>query len=190
MKVAISALSEKVLERGKEDREKGRGHFKTGEPQSGGQDVNVRAPLRTPRGPGLTGRPALSQRLSGRGFPARMMQGKDTGCLSSTRTVEALLAICGGAAGRGASVSSLDPFRWPSGGQGTSGSIRTGDPKGSKGTLFGAHCPRGKGPDASLAQTSGTHAQLPHPSFLSRSTNEPCPVTRRRTSAWTFPKTF
>lgn len=30
-----------------------------------------------------------------------MTQGRDTGCLSSTRTVEALLAICGGAVGRG-----------------------------------------------------------------------------------------
>lgn len=49
----------------------------------------------------LTGSPALSQRRSGRGLPARMMQGRDTGCLSSTRTVEALLAICGGAVGRG-----------------------------------------------------------------------------------------
>lgn len=46
-------------------------------------------------GPGatLTGWPALSQRLSGKGLPARTMQGSDTGCRSSTRTVGALLAI-------------------------------------------------------------------------------------------------
>lgn len=48
----------------------------------------------------LTGLPALSQRLSGRGLPARMTQVRDTGCPSRTRTTEALLAICGGAVGK------------------------------------------------------------------------------------------
>lgn len=33
-----------------------------------------------------------------------MMQGRDAGCLSSTRMVEALLATCGGAVGRGDGV--------------------------------------------------------------------------------------
>ena len=53
MKGAISALSEKVLERGME----GRIHSKTGEPQSGGQGVRVTAPSspqhcpRHPEGP-------------------------------------------------------------------------------------------------------------------------------------------
>lgn len=67
--------------------------------------------------PALTGRPALSQRLSGRGLPAKMTQGRDTGCPSSTRTVEALLAICGGAVGRGASVGHTRSPWWSSGGQ-------------------------------------------------------------------------
>lgn len=62
-----------------------------------------------PEGPALTGWPALSQRLSGKGLPARMMQGSDTGCLSSTRTVGAPLAICGGAVGKERVLVTLDP---------------------------------------------------------------------------------
>lgn len=65
----------------------------------------------SPQGsPTLTGRPALSQRLSGRGLPARMTHVRDTGCPSRTRMMEALLAICGGAVRQG-ERQSLRPER-------------------------------------------------------------------------------
>ena len=100
-------LSEKLLEGGRKEREEERARSETSEEQSGGRAGYPAAPpspgtvATAPTEPALTGRPALSQRLSGKGLPARTTQGKDTGCLSSTRTVEALLAICGGAVGTG-----------------------------------------------------------------------------------------
>lgn len=103
--------------------------------------------------------PALSQRLSGRGLPDRTIQGRDTGCLSSTRTVEALLAICGGAAGRGdgvgplASCGNQGPHSPLSPPHRTQRGIRIGDPKGSNGTLLGAHYPESRGPDAPLGES-------------------------------------
>ena len=114
----LSTLSEKVLKRGRKQREEGRGYSKTGAQQSGAKVQMGHSPLSpsstarcTGRSLALTGRPPLSQRLSGKGLPARMMQGRDTGCLSSTRTVEALLAIWGAAVGRGHSVGG-SRFLW------------------------------------------------------------------------------
>ena len=108
--------------------------------------------------------PALSQRLSGRGVPDRMIQGRDTGCLSSTRTVEALLAICGGTAGRGDGVGTLascgnqgphSPLSPP---HRTQRGIRIGDPQGSNGTLLGAHYPESRGSDAPLGESGCGHS--------------------------------
>lgn len=116
-------LSEKFLERGRKEREEGRAHSKTSEQPSGGQGGNMTDPpapdtiATAPKESALTGRPALSQRLSGKGLPARMVQGRDTGCLSSTRTVEALLAICGGTVGTGDGMGHTNSCGWSSVGQ-------------------------------------------------------------------------
>lgn len=133
----------------------------------------------TQRGSALTGRPALSQCLSGRGLPARMTHGRDTGCPCRTRTVEALLAILGGAVGKGDGVRPADPV---------SGGWRSHlPPQGSGFYVKTEECTH-------LSLGYGGHEvsqeHLPPTSHTLRCPSEPCPVTASRISAWTFPKTF
>lgn len=201
-------LSEKFLERGRKEREEGRAHPKTSEQPSGGRGGRTTAPPPPgiPREPALTGRPALSQRLSGKGLPARMMQGRDTGCLSSTRTVEALLAICGGAVGTGDGMRHTDSHGW-------SPPLLPREPveASEQGLLQGprAHflghaaswdpdAPLGeRGTDTSVPErgrpwggVSLGGPNLPTKPSSPRSTSEPCPVTTSWASARTFPNTF
>lgn len=159
----LQQVTKKVLERGSKEREERRGHSKIGEQQRRDQGVNVTVPSvprsRCPharRSPALTGRPALSQRLSGRGLPARTTQGRDTGCLSSTRTVEALLAICGGAVGRGDSAEHTR-FLWVVIWGTEAPAFPQGNPKGPKGTFPGAHCLASRNPDAPLGEPGCGH---------------------------------
>lgn len=123
----------------------------------------------------------MSQRRSGWGLPARTIQGRDTGCLSSTRTVGALLAICGGTAGRGDGVGTLasrgnqgphSPLLLPRAPREASG---LGTPKGSKGTLLGAHYPQSRGPDALLGEPGCGHSCPKGRAAKGASPEGPCP---------------
>lgn len=137
---------------------------------------------RPPHGqePTLTGLPALSQRLSGKGLPARATQGRDTGCLSRTRTVEALLAICGGAAGKGPAAGRR---RFPGaayGGRGSSLSPPQGTCPGSRGPSaplgtpgHGHICPKGWGAMGGLPGVSPPPASPASPDPLANRVQSP-----------------
>lgn len=150
----------------------------------------------SPQGsPALTGRPALSQRLSGRGLPARMTQVRDTGCPSRTRMMEALLAICGGAVGRG-NFSHIVWGHRPT----LASSLRSlglrmdscplGHGARTRGTIARIHWSNAvatRGPPGYPQPGWSTCLPLPTPS---RFTHRPCPVTSSRASAWAFPNTL
>lgn len=166
MKGAISALSEKVLERGME----GRIHSKTGEPQSGGQGVRLTAPSspqhcpRHPEGPSTHRHAGLEPAPLRAGPPSQ----DDTG---QGHRLPLQHPDGGGAAGdlwgdcRERSRCQYTGFLWeprpsvpclpPREPREASG---LGIPKGSKGTLPGAHYPESRGPDAPLGEPGCGHS--------------------------------